>query len=94
MVLNKSAAAPTAVFDGGVKGALRANSGVEAGRVSAKERLPANCCVSRTGGELEKGVGSFCRSEPGIAAVRRRDDRLRCRQKADANNPHQNVIEL
>ena len=50
----------------------------------ANERMPANCGVPDAGGEALKGVGSFCPVEARIAAVRRRDNRLRLLWKCKA----------
>ena len=43
-----------------------------------------NCRIEPTGGETKKSVLPFCRVAPRIAAVRRRDNRLRSWQKPEA----------
>ena len=53
----------------------RTQSGVVAAVGVAPERKPAYCCVPHAGGEVEQGVLSFRRVEPGIAAVWRWDNR-------------------
>jgi hypothetical protein len=62
-----------------------ANTGVKAGSGVAKERKPTNCCVRSAGGEVFKRIGPFCRSEVGIAAIRRRDNCLHWLQKREAD---------
>jgi hypothetical protein len=49
-----------------------ADSGVEAAVRVAKERIPANCGVSHTCGQVLKGISSFRRVEAGVTAIRRR----------------------
>ena len=86
VVLFKSAA----VANGGVLGSLtrnlisdvekkrsRTQSGVVAPVSVAPERKPAHCRIPHAGGEVEQGVLPFRRVESGIAAVWRRDNRLR-----------------
>jgi hypothetical protein len=88
VVLNKSAAAPNAAFSSAVLKRSVPSSGIEAALCVAKERMPTNGCVRRAGGEVKKGLLPFCRGEPGIASVRRRDNRPRnlgkalCRQSS------------
>jgi hypothetical protein len=81
VVLFKSAAVPTARVLGSVTRTLvsdiekqrpSADSGVEAAVRVAKERIPANCGVSHTCGEVLKGISSFRRVEAGVTAIRRR----------------------
>ena len=63
----------------------RTQSGVVAPVSVAPERKPAYCRIPHAGGEVEQGVLSFRRVEPGIAAVWRWDNRShqRCNRKPD-----------
>ena len=62
----------------------RTDSSVEASVRVAKERIPANRGVPDATGEALKGVGTSCRVEARIAAVRRWDNRLRLLWKCKA----------
>ena len=53
------------------------NRRVEFAGVDAVERQPTNCCIRNAGCEAKKGILPFCRVGFGIAAIRRRTDRLR-----------------
>src|SRR5947207_15921882 len=61
-----------------------ANTGIVAASRKAFERKPTKCCIESAGGAAKKGVLPFCGVAPGIAAVRRRLDRLRCWQRRKA----------
>ena len=69
-VLNRSAPAPVAV--------LKLPS------VLLQSEYQPTAVFADAGGEAKKGVLPFCRVEPGIAAVRRRNNRLRSWQKPEA----------
>ena len=77
-MLNKSAAAPNAVFSSAVlkRSAPAPVAVLKLPVCVAKERKPTNCCVRRAGGEAKKGLLPFCRGEVGIASIWRRDNRL------------------
>jgi len=90
VVLLKSAAVPTAVFCVPSPLALVSDvqnerpcpdSGVETAVGIAEKRTPDNCCVRYIGGEGREGILSFRCVEPGIASVRRGNDRFRYGQE-------------
>ena len=66
-----------------------ADSGVKAAFSVAIERTPANCHIPSAGGEAKKGLLTLCRVEPGIAAVRRRDNRPRLTACTFGKSPKQ-----
>ena len=62
-----------------------ADASIEAGSLGAEERTPTDSCVTNAGGEEVKRIASFRCREPGIAPVRRWNDRLRVLDKRKAD---------
>ena len=59
--------------------------------VSVKSEYQPTAVLATPGGEVFQRVLPFRGGEVGIAAVRRRDNRLHIWQKPNADNPDQNV---
>src|SRR5437773_3444149 len=66
-----------------------ANTGVEAAGWYLKERAPTKSCISSAGGEKIKRIAPFRCREIGIAAVRRRTDRLHFLSNSCQREKHQ-----
>src|SRR5262249_36531775 len=61
-----------------------ADSGVEVGSRSAKQRVSTECSIANAARKTVKSVLAFRGGEVGIASVRRRHDCLRSGQKLEA----------
>jgi hypothetical protein len=62
----------------------RAHTGIEVAVCIAKERKPPDRCVPDAGGQILKRIGPLRCSEPGITAIRRRNNGLSSGQKPKA----------